>query len=73
MTAIQREVPLDVLSRVMSVVQLAGMGLNPLGYILAAPATVLLGPHAALAWAAACVLVSVGVLVSISDIRRFGA
>jgi hypothetical protein len=73
MTAIQREVPLAVLSRVLSVVQLADMGLTPLGYILAAPAAALLGPHAALAAAASCVLVSVGVLLSVPDIRRFGA
>ncbi len=73
LTAIQREIPLDVLSRVMSVVQLADMGLTPLGYVLAAPAAVLLGPHAVLACAASCVLVSVGVLLSLSDIRRFGA
>jgi MFS family permease len=73
LTAIQREVPLDVLSRVMSVVQLADMGLTPLGYVLAAPAATLLGPHAALAAAASCVLVSVGVLLSFPDIRRFGA
>ena len=73
LTAIQRQVPLELLSRVMSVVQLAGTGLNPLGYVLAAPAVALLGPRAALAWAASCVLVSVGVLLSFSDIRRFGA
>jgi predicted MFS family arabinose efflux permease len=73
MTAIQREVPLGVLSRVLSVVQLADMGLTPLGYVLAAPAAALLGPHAALAVAASCILVSVGVLLSVPDIRRFGA
>jgi MFS family permease len=73
LTAIQRQVPLGVLSRVMSVVQLADMGLTPLGYVLAAPAAALLGPHAALAVAASCVLVSVGVLLSFADIRRFGA
>jgi MFS family permease len=71
LTAIQREVPLNVLSRVMSVVQLADMGLTPLGYLLAAPAIAQLGPHAALAAAASCVLVSVGVLLSVPDIRRF--
>ena len=73
LTAIQREIPLDVLSRVMSVVQLADMGLTPLGYVLAAPAAALLGPHVALASAATCVLISVGVLLSSSDIRLFGA
>ncbi|WP_428396008.1 MFS transporter [Lichenicoccus sp.] len=73
LTAIQREVPLEMLSRVMSVVQLAVTGLNPLGYVLAAPAMALLGPHATLAWAASCVLVSVGILLSVPDIRRFGA
>jgi MFS family permease len=73
LTAIQREVPLGVLSRVMSVVQLADMGLTPLGYVLAAPAAALLGPHGALAAAASCVLVSVGVLLSFPEIRRFGA
>ncbi len=72
LTAIQREVPLNLLSRVMSVVQLTDMGLTPLGYVLAAPAAALLGPHAALAAAASCVLVSVGVLLSFADIRRFG-
>ena len=73
LTAIQREVPIDVLSRVMSVVQLANMGLNPLGYLLAAPAAALLGPRSALACGASCVLVSVGVLLTFPDIRRFGA
>lgn len=73
LTAIQREVPLDVLSRVMSVVQLADMGLIPLGYVLAAPAAALFGAHGALGWAASCVLLTVGVLLSIPDIRRFGA
>lgn len=73
LTAIQREIPLGVMSRVMSVVQLADMGMTPLGYLLAAPAAALLGPRAALGWAASCVLVSVGVLLSVSDIRRFGA
>jgi MFS family permease len=73
LTAIQRQVPLGVLSRVMSVVQLADMGLTPLGYVLAAPVAALLGPHAALAAAASCVLVSVGILLSVPDIRRFGA
>ena len=73
LTAIQREVPLAVLSRVMSVVQLTDMGLTPLGYVLAAPAAALLGPHGALAWAASFVLVSVGVLLSVPDIRRSGA
>ena len=72
LTAIQREVPLEILSRVMSVVQLAGTGLNPLGYVLAAPAVALLGPRATLAWAACCVLVSVGVLLSVPELRRFG-
>jgi MFS family permease len=73
LTAIQREVPLGVLSRVMSVVQLADMGLTPLGFVLAAPAAALLGPRGALAAAASCVLVSVGVLLSFTEIRRFGA
>lgn len=73
LTAIQREIPLDVLSRVMSVVQLADMGLTPLGYVLAAPAAALLGPRTALGWAASCVLLSVGALLCVADIRRFGA
>ena len=73
LTAIQREIPLGVLSRVMSVVQLADMGLTPIGYILAAPAAALLGPHAALAWAASCVLLSVGALLSFADIRALGS
>jgi MFS family permease len=73
LTAIQREIPLDVLSRVMSVVQLADMGLTPLGYVLAAPAAALLGPHVALASAATCVFITVGVLLSLTDIRLFGA
>jgi hypothetical protein len=73
LTAIQREIPVEVLSRVMSVVQLADMGLTPLGYILAAPAAALLGPRVTLASAAAIVLVSVAVLMSVADIRRFGA
>ncbi|HEV7703655.1 MAG TPA: MFS transporter [Gemmatimonadaceae bacterium] len=73
LTAIQREIPLGVLSRVMSVVQLADMGLTPLGYVLAAPAAALLGARGALASAATCVLLSVAVLLSFPDIRGFGA
>jgi MFS family permease len=72
LTAIQRNIPLDVLSRVMSVVQLADMGLTPLGYLLAAPAAAILGARSALGWAAFIVLASVAVLFSFPDIRDFG-
>src|SRR5665213_2279521 len=72
-SVIQREVPMTLLSRVISFVQLADMGLIPIGYILAGPAAALLGPHTALAAGASCVLISVGGLLCFPDIRRFGA
>ena len=72
LTVIQREIPLDVLSRVMSIVQIADLGLTPVGFLLAGPAAALLGPHKALMTGASCVLISVAALLSTRDIRRFG-
>lgn len=70
-TAIQREIAPSVLSRVMAVVQLAGMGLNPVGYVLAGPAMGVFGARTILVVSAVCVVTSVGVLCSQADIRRF--
>jgi MFS family permease len=71
-SAIQREVPKALLSRVMSFVQLADMGLAPIGYILAGPAAALLGPRGALAVSATCVLLSVAGALCLPEIRRLG-
>ncbi len=68
LTVIQR----DVLSRVTSVVQLADMGLTPMGFLLAGPAAALLGGRIALMAGASCVLSSVAVLLGTRDIRGFG-
>ena len=70
-TAIQREVARSMLSRIMAMVQLANMGLNPVGYVLAGPAMGLLGPQASLGLSGLCVVVSVAFLVSQPEIRRF--
>ena len=71
-TAIQREIAPAMLSRIMAMVQLAGIGLNPLGYVLAGPAMGLLGPATGLALSGFCVLASVAILCSQAEIRRFG-
>jgi hypothetical protein len=70
-TAIQREIAPSVLSRVMAVVQLAGMGLNPVGYVLAGPAMGVFGARTILVVSAVCVVTSVGVLCRQAGIRRF--
>ncbi len=72
-SAIQRDVPAALLSRVMSFVQLADIGLAPIGFILAGPASALLGPRGALGAAAVCVLASAAAALSTPEIRRFCA
>lgn len=71
-TSIQREIPDALLSRVMSVVQLVATGLVPVGFALTGPAAAWLGAGRALAFGAGAILVSVGVLLSMPEIRRFG-
>jgi hypothetical protein len=70
-TAIQKEIAPSMLSRTMAMVQLANIGLLPLGYVLAGPALSLLGPTTSLALSGACVLASVAILLSQPEIRRF--
>ena len=70
-TAIQREVARSMLSRVMAMVQLANMGLNPVGYVLAGPAMRLLGAPASLELGGLCVLASAAFLLSQPEIRQF--
>jgi hypothetical protein len=70
-TAIQREVARSMLSRTMALVQLANMGLNPVGYVLAGPAMGLLGAPASLGLSGLCVLASAAFLLSQPEIRRF--
>jgi hypothetical protein len=60
-----------MLSRTMAIVQLANIGLLPLGYMLAAPATELFGATTSLILSGACILVSVVFLSSQREIRRF--
>lgn len=70
-TAIQREIAPSLLSRTMAMVQLAGMGLYPLGYVLAGPVMGLLGATTALAFSGFGILASVAILCSQAEIRRF--
>jgi hypothetical protein len=68
-TAIQREIAPALVSRVMAVVQLAGIGLNPVGYVLAEPLMGFFGARTSLALSGVCVIVSVAVLCSQREIR----
>ena len=70
-TAIQKEIARSMLSRTMAMVQLANMGLTPMGYVLAGPAMSLMGAQTSLALSASCVLASAAVLLSQPEIRRF--
>jgi MFS family permease len=70
-TAIQKEIAPSMLSRTMAMVQLANIGLLPLGYVLAGPALSVLGPTTSLTLSGACVLASVAILCSQAEIRRF--
>ena len=70
-TAIQREVPPALLSRTMAVVQLADMGLTPMGYAIAGPALALLGEKTTLLISAVSVMACVGALCLQKDIRAF--
>ena len=72
-TMIQREIPIDLLSRVFSIVQIAAGVLAPAGYALAGPASAWLGLRQALTVAAGIALASVAVTVCLADFRRFGA
>ncbi len=72
-TMIQREIPMELLSRVFSIVQIAAGVLAPAGYALAGPASALLGPHRALAAGAGIALASVAAFMCLADVRRFGA
>ena len=70
-TMIQREVSLDLMARVFSIVQIAAGVLAPAGYALAGPASAWLGPRQALTIAAGVALASVVVTVCLADwIRR---
>jgi len=70
-TAIQKEVAPSMLSRIMSMVQLANIGLLPLGYVLAGPTLKFLGAGDSLALSGTCVLASVAILCSQAEIRQF--
>jgi len=70
-TAIQKEIAPSMLSRTMAIVQLANIGLLPLGYILAGPIMSLLGAATSLVLSGICVLASVAILCSQPEIRRF--
>ena len=72
-TLVQREIPVMLVSRVFSVVQIVAGAFAPAGYALAGPASAWLGPRPALAVGAGTVLASVAVLMCFADIRQFGA
>jgi hypothetical protein len=71
--SVQRDVPVEVLARVMSRVQLAAFGLASAGYLLSRPAAAWLGERAALAAGGVCVLASAAAMLSMADIWRFGS
>ncbi len=72
-TMIQREIPMELLSRVFSIVQIAAGVLAPAGYALAGPASAFLDPHGALAAGAGISFASVAALMCLGDVRRSGA
>lgn len=72
-TMIQREIPVELLSRVFSIVQIAAGVLAPAGYALAGPAATLLGPQRALVVGAGIALASVAASICLADVRRFGS
>ncbi|MEO3778260.1 MFS transporter [Micromonospora sp. B11E3] len=70
-TAIQRDVPGSVLSRVVSVNYLASFGLAPLGYLLAPVAAGWLGERPAMAGATVGALAVSALLLSARPIRQY--
>jgi MFS family permease len=70
-TAIQKEIAPSMLSRTMAIVQLANIGLLPIGYMLAGPVMHLMGAKGSMVLSGVCVLVSVVILCSQPEIRRF--
>ncbi len=70
-TAIQTEIDPAMLSRTMAIVQLANMGLLPVGYVLAGPAISLMGARTSLALCGVCVIASVAILCGQPEVRRF--
>jgi MFS family permease len=70
-TAIQKEIAPAMLSRTMAIVQLANIGLLPLGYLLAGPVMGRFGAGNSLVLSGVCVLASVALLCSRPEIRRF--
>ena len=72
-TMIQREIPIELLSRVFSIVQISAGVLAPAGYALAGPASAFLGPHGALAAGAGIAFASVAALMCSGDVRRSSA
>lgn len=69
-TMIQRENPMDLLSCVFSLVQIAAGVLAPAGYALAGPASAWFGPRQALTVAAGLALASVAALVCLINVRQ---
>ncbi len=70
-TAIQKEIARSMLSKTMAMVQLANMGLTPVGYVLAGPAMKSMGASTSLAVSGLCVLASAALLLARPEIRRF--
>ena len=70
-TAIQREIAPSLLSRTMAMVQLANIGFNPVGYVVAGPVMSLLGAPLSLEVSGLCVLLSVALMLSRQEIRSF--
>lgn len=70
MTTMQNEVPAESLSRVASYDALGSLMLGPVGLMLAGPATLAFGVHAALIGAGVVSLVTTGLALLSPDVRR---
>jgi MFS family permease len=69
-TAMQQQIPPELLSRVSSYDALGSMGLTPVGTLLAGPLATLLGLRTTLWWAVALVGVGIFAVLLVPDVRR---
>ncbi|WP_428492605.1 MFS transporter [Rhodopila sp.] len=70
-TSLQESIPNAVLSRVASIYSLAAMGLGPIGFAMSGYAAEFFGAEDVLSVGAASLLVSVALVLTSSDVRRF--
>jgi MFS family permease len=70
-TTLQNSIPIELLSRVSSIVQLVAMGLIPIGYSLSGPAAAFFGAQRSLGFGACFVLLTVVGMLLAPEIRTF--